>query len=686
MNQNLIKAVDLFRPSQRLTISQWADRHAYIPREENAEPGKFRLSRMPHEAAMLDDPIDPAVRESYWMLASQAGGKTCCMNLICEYAISALHRSIIMVRATRQTAVEWMRDKFLPMAMATPAMDGMLKNPRQRDSGSTSLNRRFPGGSLKAVGAKSPASFRSSSAGIILQDEIDSYVSIKEGDPCALADRAAITFTDSWKVKASTPTLTGMSRIVEGYERGDKQKFFLPCPVCGGFQDLKSTQLKFSFTAEEHARLLDPLFSPSNSTWDIGEFPVRDTRRAVYVCEFCRKGWTDQMRVAAYKSGHQDNPAVQLNGAALRAGWRPTSAFTGIRSRHLNGMYLTIGLEKGYANYLHQFAENFLKAKHGGRETLMVHTNIFEAMPYEDASEKTDWKKICERAEDYVAWLALPAQVVWINFGMDVHPDRVEILFYGWGSKREAWCLQRHVEYGDLDLESMQRRVWEYLDTKRFPHPVLGDMAWDSGFVDSGHQTKVQAVYRFCGQHRLRNIWSCKGFDDLSGETVQMKPERRFFGKRANLNNDYFKSTIFDRLQNEEPGESFIHFPKAEVRGVKTGFTDKFYLQLCSEKKTAVKLPLGGYKTVWMKLSSATRNEVLDCTVYAFANWETCGREEYIERKWKEVVVKLAPKAETATPAEITPPAEIKRPELRNAPQPRPRRVRINSPFAFGRF
>ena len=629
---------------------------------------------------MLDDPMDLSVREFYWQLASQAGGKTCCLNIICCYAIAVLHRSIIMVRATRQTAVEWMRDKFLPTVNATPAMDGLLKNPRQRDSGSTSLNRRFPGGSLKAVGAKSPASFRSSSAGIILQDEIDSYVTIKEGDPVALADRAAITFTDAWRGKSSTPTLKGFSRIEEGYERGDKQKYFLPCPVCGQFQDLKMAQLKFSFTAEEIARTCHP----SECAWETGLFPMRDTRRTIYVCEHCKRGWTDQQRIAAYMSGHKDNSAVVVNGQVLRAEWRPTAEFKGIRSRHLNGMYLTIGLEKGYDNYLHQFAENFLKAKHGGRETLMVHTNIFDANTFEDASEKTDWKGLMDRAEDYTATRELPAQVVWINFGMDVHPDRIEILFYGWGAHRECWALQRHTEWGDFDLGTMQDRVWEWLDAKKFAHPVLGPLGWESGFIDCGHQTKVQAVYRFCGKHRFRNVWACKGFDELAGESVQMKTERRFLGRRGNVNTDYFKSTIFDRLQNTETGQCYIHFPK--------DFTGNFYAQLCSEKRIHVKLPLGGYKTAWQKLSSSTRNEALDCTVYAFANWEVCQREEYIERKWREVEKKLAEStpAPAPSPATITPAAATPLPEARSTPQPRPtmrRRVVVASPFRrFGRF
>jgi phage terminase large subunit GpA-like protein len=731
----------IVRPPARLKVSEWAEQFAVLPHEGNEEPGKYHLARMPHQAAMLDDPLDPSVSEIFWMLASQFTGKTACLTIQCLYAAQALKRSMVMVRSTGDTAKEWMREKFIPMLEETPCMAGLFKNPRVRDSGSTSLNRRFPGGSLKAIGAKSAMRLRGGSAGIVFQDEIDSYETLKrEGDPCALADRAAKTFSRAWKIKSSTPTLKGFSRIDSGYESGDKQKYFIPCPVCGEFQDLKFSQLKFSFTAEEHARFTiyetktndsraihttrcgEVLHAaPSEAkvsagqrgetegrcitscfTWETGSHPIRDTKRALYVCEHCHHGWTDAQRIAAYKSGHKDNPAVTVNGKELRAEWRGTAPFKGIRSRHLNGMYGTIGLKDAYTSYLHWFAEDFLAAKRDGRETLMVWTNLFLAEAFEDESEKTDWKTLRDRGEDYVAWEELPAQVVWINWAMDIHPDRVEILFYGWGSKRECWALEKHVEYCDFDLQSAQDLVWAYLDGKKFSHPILGQLTWAVGMVDAGYQTKVQAVYQFAGKHRWRNVFSTKGFDTIQGETVIVKKERRFGGSKVNINTDYFKTTIYDRLQNTEPGPSYVHFPKAEAvittkdgqrTTFKTGFTDRFYQQMCSERRIRVKLRLGGYKTEWHKLTSATRNEVLDCTVGCFAGWEVAGVERNgdIERKWKTVEKALAamhpkPTAQEAAAA-ITLPAEIKKPELRTATQHRPaRRMVINSPFRFRRF
>ena len=686
LNRNRLAAI--LKPPERLSISEWAGKHAWIPEEGNAEPGRFRLSRMPHQAAMLDDPIDPGVREVYWMMASQFSGKTLMLAFIVEFCIAVLRKSILMSRDTKDRAVEWMRDKFLPTARATPCMNGLLREPRKRDSESTVVSRKFPGGVFKIIGAKSRGAFRSGSAGKIFQDEIDAYEITKEGDPCALIDRAAKTFSDSWKIKCSTTTLKGFSRIEAGFLSGDQQYYFLPCPICGEFQYLKDEQLKFSFTAEEHERLkpiLNHECNVSNHTWAIGKFPVIDTRRALYICEHCRRGWMDTQRIEAYMSGHPDNPPVVVNGKELRAEWRATASFKGIRSRSLSGMYATIGLEKGFDNYLHQFAEKFLEAKRGGRETLMAWLNMFANKSFEDEAEKIDWKGLIDRAEDYEPDEAIPPQVVWINFGADIHPDRVEILFYGWGSGEESWCLSHHIIFGDFDMPSCQERVWDYLSNKKFNHPVLGPMTWSAGGMDSGHQTKVKAVYQFCGKHRSMNLFAVKGFEELTGGAIyEYKVEKVYGGRRLNLHTDVIKSTIYDRLRNKEPGPRYIHFPK-ERRGQ---FGTIFYNQLCSEKRVPVKQPKGGYVWRWMKIHTKARNEILDMTVYAFGVSEIAKEKERIERKWKQVQEKLkeihppdpsevisGQAKEAKAPEFVRPPQQHKRPGRR-------RFVMANNPFA----
>jgi phage terminase large subunit GpA-like protein len=667
----------IIHPPPRLKVSEWAERFAYIPDEGNQEPGKYHLSRMPHQQAMLDDPLDPNVREIFWEMCSQYAGKTMCLIVLTCYCIEHLKKSLLMTRRTKDDGTEWMRDKAIPTFDATPRMAGLLAEPRERGSKSTTLSRKFPGGTLKVIGAKSPGKFRGTSLGIILQDEVDSYETVKEGDPCALIDRAAISFSDAWKLKSSTPTLAGFSRIHAGFESGDRQYYFVPCPVCGAFQHIKTEQMKFSFTDEEYEKIKTG--HPENHTWSIGDFNHRDTRRAIYVCEACNRGWTDSMRIAAYISGHPDNPPVRVNGRVLRSEWRATAPFKGIRSRHLNGMYGTIGLKKGFDSYLHQFAEQFLQAKREGRDSFMVWTNTFKTEPFEDESEKIDWKELLDRVEEYT----MPVEVMLVVFGIDIQQDRVEITSVGFGDEQQAWVLDYTVIYGDFDMPEMHERVQDYLVNKRFHHQVLGEMGYEAGAIDSGHQTKVKAVFRFCKANTTRNWWAIKGFDNALGAIYSVAKERAFAINRFNLNVDYLKSVLFGNLKNKESGPNCIHFPKSNR------FDAKYFQGVCSEKRIAKKLSNGGTTYKWTPVGSA-RNEALDMLVYCFGVFEIlrkAGKVEWIARKWKEVCVKLnavaAPAKEyTLNPEKVFVAPEAKQPELkRELPKRKPRPQRRGGMF-----
>lgn len=631
---------------------------------------------MPHQPAMLDDYHEPGVREVYHQMASQYSGKTFCMNVDAMYVIDQLRQNILVIRATKETATEWMRDKFLPMVRATPKMEGLLRDPRKRDSESTSLNRKFPGGSIKVIGAKSPAAFRGSSAPHIRSDEIDAYENTKEGDPIKLGDRAAKTFSNATKVRISTPTFEGFSRINAGFKSGDMQYFFLPCKCCGEFQHLKTEQLKFSFTKEELARFTpesDFKTVANSNTWEIGTFPDKATELAIYVCEHCHHGWTDQDRMDSYFSGHPDNPPIivdvpydypesdKFQRKELRAGWRATAKFKGIRSRHLNGMYASIGLEKSFKNYLHMFAEQFIEAVRGGRETLVAWTNMFKNEPFEEAGEKVDWKALYERVEDY--GMELPLAAVITGASVDIQADRVEIFSAGLGEGSEVWALEYKVIYGDFDMPEMQERVADYLINKRFSHKVLGQLAYEFVCVDSGHQTKVRAVFQFCKRHKLRNFWAVKGFDNTLGSVYTTRQEKVYGINVFNFNVDHLKSVIYGSLRNTEPGANYIHFPKNSEFGV------KYFMGLCSEKRMTKKTAAGGLVFQWKIVAGRKRNEPLDLMDYFFGGCEIlrkAGRMEFVSRQWERVKKALGgTEVAQSKDYQLKPAPEAKLPELK---------------------
>lgn len=585
----------LLTPPEPLLISEWAERYAYLPAEGNAEPGKFHCARMPYEVAMLDDPLDPTVSESYWMIGSQLG-KTLCIILTIEYYIDHAPTSILAVYPTIDSTRAWMRDKFIPTVKETPRLVGKLQEPRARDSESTALNRKFPGGGLTCVGANSPSGLRQRSKKVVICDEIDAMETTTEGDPLALADKRAETFFDAVKLKSSTPTLKGSSRIEDGIERSDKQRYFLPCHACGEMQWLKWSQIKFSFVQPDGTE-------------------KRDTENSVIICEKCGAEWSDQQRLAAIASGHKDNPPVVVNSVELRAEWRATAPFKGIRGRILSGLYQTIGKKRAFKNYLHQFAENFLTAKHGGKETLQVWTNTFLSETFEVEAEQVEWSPLLDRVEDYEG--ELPVEVCLLTAACDIQkePARVEIEVLGWGDEEETWGIEKHVIWGDFDLPGVQQEVDDWLH-KKWKHPIGVEIPITAVAIDTGHKTK--AAYKFVRRNQgapgRGGYYAIKGGSQGPGmPLVTTRLHKHYKILLHSIGTDTAKDSIFSRLKLEESGPRYCHFPKGR------GYTESYFKQLCSEKLQTY-LERGVVKRKWVK--QFERNESLDLRVYNLAAYD----------------------------------------------------------------
>lgn len=642
-------------PPTRLRCSEFAEAEIYLPSEGNAEPGKLHLDRMPWQIDMLEDVHDESVDEHAWMLASQLG-KTFCIIIILIFFCAKRPRKILVVYPKLDDARDWMRDKFIPTTDETPCMKGIIRSPRDFKSGSRDLNRKFAGGGIVAVGSISTSSLRRLSAGVVVQDEIDDFETTGQGDSMELADLRAATFADAFKLKSSTPTNAGESRIESKFEASDKQHFFLPCLCCGKFMALELKHLKFSFSAAELARFDLPNFQPRDFKWDVAAREIRDAEKTIIVCEHCSGGWSDVDRIAAIRSRHPNNPPVVVNGVELRAEWRATAPKTKIKGRRLNGFYRLIGKRKAFKNYLHWFAELFLTAKKGGVEKLRVWTNTFEARPFEAPAEKLDWNPIHQRAEEYASEV-LPEQVCLLVAGVDIQPDRVEILTLGFGDGEECWALAYDVVWGRFDLAEHQERVNEVL-LRKFKHPILGELSIAAVGMDTGHQTRVKEAYQFARRHAARNVWAMKGSAHSMATVYSFTENKVFRIKLYSLNTDFLKTTIYDRLKNEEAGPRYIHFPQSKAGGT-ANFDEKFYRMLCSEKRKSKKV---GGETVYFWDKITARNEVLDMMVYAFAAFDILKPQGYIARQWTKILAELK-KREPVIPAAADSPAPVQPPK-----------------------
>jgi phage terminase large subunit GpA-like protein len=491
---------------------------------------------------------------------------------------------ILMLQPTVEMGEVWSKDRLTPMLRDNPKLRGLVRDARSRDANNTILHKSFPGGHLSIVGTNAPAGLAMRPIRVLLCDEVDRYPASagKEGDPINLAEKRTESFWDAVKIYTSTPTIKGASRIETLFRGGkdrdgketpgtDQNYFFVPCPKCGEFQTLKPGQIK----------------------WPKGPNGEHLTTEAYYECEnaACAARWTNEQREAAIWKGE----------------WRATAPFRGRRGYHLNGVYCLFKAQRGFQNRLHQMAELFLKASSEGKEALKTYRNTFEAETYEEDGEQPDAMPLMERCEGYGP--VLPAGVLVLTAGADVHPNRVELTIYGWGAGEECWVIEATTIMGNLDREEIKTAVDQWLLEREWQHAGGSKLRVVRSFMDSGNNTA--AVYDFVKKRHVRGVYAVKGSATPGSPLVGKRCE---WGKRKVtgflIGTDTAKGMIYERLKIPAPGPRYVHFPLG------FGVTEEFFLQLTAEKLTT-EFRNGFPRRVWIQ--TRDRNEELDKFVYGLA-------------------------------------------------------------------
>jgi phage terminase large subunit GpA-like protein len=235
-------------------------------------------------------------------------------------------------------------------------------------------------------------------------------------------------------------------------------------------------------------------------------------------------------------------------------------------------------------------------------------------------------------------------------------PPRVEIMWVGYGAEQEMWLLDWEMVPGDLDLPNMQKILGAHVFGKKFKHPYLGEIKPYCYGMDYGYQTKVKAVHKFCSAHRFQKMYAVKGFahESLSA-LAKYEYDRRERCRKWHFNVDNLKSDVFDQLRVPEAGPRCIHIPKAVVtlvgedgakRTIKTKFDDRFYQELCSERRMTKRNPDGTMTYRWVKISESARNEPLDLLVYNVGLYGAHNLDAEIGQEWKKVQAMMREKEE----------------------------------------
>jgi phage terminase large subunit GpA-like protein len=549
------RSFQVFATPPEMTISEWADTERQLSRESSSSFGQWETSINEPLRGIMDAISDPEIEEVIVMSASQVGKTEALLNAI-GFHIQNDACPILCVLPSESMCMSMSRDRIAPMVRDTPALKGLVADPKSRSTGSTIMHKTFPGGSLTLASAQSPSSLSARSCRLILLDEVDRFPASSgaEGSPVHLAKRRSVSFYNRKIVQTSTPTIRGESLVEHAYDHtSDKRRYWVPCKSCGEFQTLDW----------------------ANVQWDSGQ-----PETAKYQCGNCDAKWSEVERKRAINKGE----------------WRASGDHTGVAGFHLSGLYspfVSLG----------QAATEFISAKKHP-EILRTFVNTYLAESWEEDSDQINTNELIERREVYDD--RIPHNVLVLTAGVDVQADRLECLVVGHSHADELYFIDHHIYYGSPANDLIWNQLSDFL-RQPFPHPSGYDLRIIQTLIDSGYET--QAVYKFCKRMAGLRVNASKGVGGV-GRPAVGRPSK---ANSANCNvfpvgTNTLKEVLFARLRVQEPGPAYWHIPEH--------FDEEFCYQLTAEK--AVKRYTRGIPRIeYIKLRP--RNEALDLAVLNLA-------------------------------------------------------------------
>lgn len=578
-------------PLKRESVLAWAEANRRLTQGVSAIEGPFRA--LPYQRFLLEAIGDRRYSEHNWVLAAQTC-KTESLNCVIGYFMAQEPAGIMVVYPTLDRAKDYSKKKLARMISSTPVLRKRVIAARSRDSGNTILSKEFPGGDIIIAGSNSPATLRSSSRRVVIQDEIDSYEASagSEGDPCVLADTRAENFPNAVFIKASTPTVKGWSRIENKFENSTKHRYHVACPKCGHRQWLKWAQLKW---------------------------PQGQPEAAWYECEAesCKAQWTDSDRIRAIHEAAGD-------------GWIAEHPERRSLGAHLSGLYRLMGLKDSYSSYLHEFAATFLERKRAGKMALKAWMNVFLAEVSEEESESIRPAALSTRAEHFTP-TTLPTGVLVVVASADIQKNRIEVEARGFGAEEEMWGIQKEVIFGSPEKDE----VWAKLDSfllQTFRRVDGLELKVERCFIDMAYAQYQLRVLNFCRPRIGRGVYPCLGVNKVGNLIPPLLPKKPSTNNKAQIPHwpvgvSLAKATIYERLMLPVPGARCMHFPHGY------GYDDDHFLQLTSEVRRT-RYSHGQPYFIFEKINDSIRNEALDLAVYALGalysfgpiNWEKLGK------------------------------------------------------------
>lgn len=419
------------RPRDRLTVSEWADRHRKVTSEQSSIPGRWVTNRNPLLREIMDFfSKNSRAHEMVVMKPSQQGATEALINAM-GYGMEHHPGPMMALLPTEQKRDDWKAQKLDPMLRGTPVIRNLLGKLRSRDAAQRKDRVDFPGGSLLLAGGNSPSSYDQVSIRDMIMDDLDRFPSVigNGHDPVSRARGRCKAFPNKYKLAiVSTPTIKDASLIEREYKDSDQRKPYLPCPYCGEYQRLVWANLQY-----------DKVNNPPRSAW--------------YECAHCGGKIEEHHKQAMLERGRwiAENPGHPRLGYG---GW--------------NGLYTPNGLGPTWLDMarkwhaIHHDAQTG-KSRAPDQAQLMSFINEDLGEVWEDQATALKAHDLAKRMDD-VDMGVVPPGVLALTLGIDTQDGWLDVSLIGWRPWQDGRAGWTTIDWLQIRGDTSTAGPWNELE------------------------------------------------------------------------------------------------------------------------------------------------------------------------------------------------------------------------------
>ncbi|ECO7735910.1 terminase [Salmonella enterica] len=565
---------------------------------------------------MIDAPFLEKKQKYVFMTSAQIG-KTTILNGILFNQMANDPCNMIIGQSTTKEMSQYLAGKIRPAIEACEALKNAVTDKNDRNAVNNNNQIQLKSNHfLYMVSLTSPSTLRGKSAAWVLLDELDAAQASDEGDPVALAANRATTFGEEARIIVSSTPTHKLGAVNQQWLTSDQRKFFVPCPHCGEYQVIEWENVKFDWVLTDGKSLPDP-------------------DSAKYICPHCANSWTEGDRIRAVAQGEwRATKESEVAGFWIS---RLYSPFSSIRS-------CVVDFAQAWQTFdLQSFYNTVLGLVYDDKDTA-VEPSELEMLHNSDLTIEN-----------------IPDDTCFLVSSVDQQLDRIEVTVMG--VSRSGVRVISHRSFFDVNCERYESPVWDQLlaYVKARFYTVSGErVPMLATFLDTSNGRFTQAGYRICS--KWKNLHAIKGSSSVQAPLIPAKVSKVGGHELLMLGVNVGKSAVREILARNLKDNPHTTFEYGDV-------PDDYIDQLLSEsiKKTA-----SGVR--WVKNPGSTRNEALDCLVYAYA----ASRWVISKMSWDKLyAIKASLNSQEEAPEQ---PQEAPKVESKPIAQPKPKRRPVARP------